>query len=85
MDAQMKRFKNIIGRVLSVIVARTRKNEFQFKQLYRRTGNKIKLISVFSFRDKLMSDDFSWNDNLACQTIENQAIIKLGLTNTRHL
>ena len=81
----MRKFKKIIGRTLSVIVARARKNEFKIKQLYRRSRNKIKLVSVFSFRDKLSTGSPTQNDNLICRSIENRAIFKLGFTNAHNL
>ena len=84
-EKRMKKFKRIIGRTLAVIIARTRNDEFKFKQLYRRANNKIKLISVFSFKDKTSSGEYTRNDNLMCRSIENRAIFKLGFTNAHRL
>ena len=81
----MKKFKKIIGRTLAIIIARARNDEFEFKQLYRRANDRIKLISVFSFRDRTPSGEYTRNDNLMCRSIENRAIFKLGFTNAHRL
>ena len=78
MDGPLKRFKRIIGRALSIIIARTRKDEFQVKQLYRRIGKHLKLITVILFKDLPDSGDLTLSEKLSCQSIENRAIFHLG-------
>ena len=81
MEEPLRRFKRIIGKTLSIIIARTRANEFKIKQLYRRSKNKIKLISVFSFKDETSPNTATQNDARICKSIENRAIFKLGFNN----
>ena len=76
----------MIGQTLSVILARTKKEQFHFREMYRRNGHSILLLSLMYFRENFPENtDLTSSEKWRCTALEDKSLVLENFTNSRSL